>query len=335
MQGYTRVSALGPIAEFVEKQGGSIEKIFNRVDLPLSLLQYPDLPLPLREQFKVLSQAGREISDPFFGAGLGQHVDISTLGAFGQWITSAPTLASAIERSGRGLNRYLQTKTDLQLEILQTKARWSIKFLDVGADGRFQNELLAIGYLVDLVRKFVGQAWSPSLIWSTCTGLRQATALEKVFKASVMHNMPVSSIEFDLSLLSMSGRRHINHNFGSEAPIPTTSAYHSEVTALTAIALLEGFPKIDWVASKLEMSRRSLQRSLEAEGHSFSNLVDSLLQDRAMYLLETTNHRLVDIALQLGYSDGGHFSRAFRRWTGLSPSQYRNWKKRNVLQTQD
>ncbi len=330
MQGYTRVSALGPIADFVEVRGGSIERVFNCVDLPLSLLKNPDLPLPLREQFKILSQAGREIGDPFFGGTLGQLVDVRALGAYGKWITSAPTLASAIERAARGLNRYLQTETDLKLEILDTKARWSIKFLDVGADGKFQNELLGLGYLVDLVRKFVGSGWSPSLIRSTCTGPAQAAALEKVFAAPVMHGMSVSSIEFDLSLLSMTGRRQINPDFSSEPEIPTTSGCQSEVAALVAIALLEGFPKIDWVASKLETSRRSLQRALEAEGHSFSSIVEGILQDRALFLLETTNQRLVDIALQLGYNDSGHFSRAFRRWTGMSPSQYRKWEQRKI-----
>ena len=335
MQGYTRVSALGPISEIVEARGGSIERIFNNVDLPLSLLQNPDLPLPLREQFKVLSRAGREIGNPFFGATLGSHVDISELGAFGLWITSAPSLASGIERSGRGLNRYLQTKTVLRLEILKTKARWSIQFLDSGTDGKFQNELLAIGYLIDLVRKFVGPSWSPSLIRSTCNGAAQAAALEKIFKAPVMHDIPVSSIEFDLSLLSKTGGRKINPDFSSEPPIPDISGYQYEVAALTAIALLEGYPKIDWVASKLEMSRRSLQRSLDAEGCCFSGLVEGLLKDRAITLLGSTNQGLTDIALQLGYSDSGHFSRAFRRWTGLSPSRYRSLKQRKGFQTQD
>ncbi len=334
MQGYTRVSALGPISEFVETQGGSIERIFNNVDLPLSLLQNPDLPLPLREQFKVLSQAGHEIGNPFFGATLGRHVDISELGAFGSWITSAPTLASGIERSGRGLNRYLQTKTVLRLEILQTKARWSIQFLDSGRDGRFQNELLAIGYLIDLVRKFVGHSWSPSLIRSTCNGVAQAKDLEKIFKAPVMHDIPVSSIEFDLSLLSMTGRRKIDSDFSSEPPIPHISGYQYEVAALTAIALLEGYPKIDWVASKLEISRRCLQRSLDAEGCNFSKLLEGLLKDRAITLLRSTNQGLTDIALQLGYSNSGHFSRAFRRWTGISPSEYRS-KQRKGFEAQD
>ena len=96
--------------------------------------------------------------------------------------------------------------------------------------------------------------------------------------------------------------------------------------ALLAIALLEGPPKIDWIASKLDTSRRSLQRSLDAEGCSYSILLDGLLKDRALTLLEETDETVTDIALQLGYSDGAHFSRSFRRWTGTAPSRYRHAK---------
>ena len=327
MKGYTRASALGPIADFVETQGGSIERIFDRVDLPLAILDNPDLPLPLREQFKVLSEAGREIGDPFFGAALGRLVRMDKLSAFGAWVSSAPTLAGAIDRSHRGLNRYLQTATVLKFHTSESRACWSIEFLDPGADGRFQNELLGVSYLIDGVRNYAGRSWSPTVIKSTCVGAAQAAALEKVFEAPVLHGAPVSAIEFDIALLSATGPQKTNPDFGLEPPIPTTSGYREDVAAHLAIALLEGYPKIDWVAAKLGTSRRSLQRSLDADGCSFSVVLEGLLKDRATMLLEATDRDLTDISLQLGYSDPSHFSRAFRRWTGMAPSRYRTFKR--------
>jgi len=327
MNGYTRASALGPISDFVETRGGSIERIFNRVDLPLALLNNPDLPLPLREQFKVLSEAGREIGDPFFGAALGRHVRMEKLSAFGAWVSSAPTLASAIDRSHRGLNRYLQTATVLQFQTSETRARWSIGFLDPGGDGRFQNELLGVSYLIDGVRSYAGRSWSPTIIRSTCVGTAQAAALEKVFEAPVLQGASVSAIEFDIALLSATARRQASPTFGLEPPIPPTTGYREDIAALLAIALLEGYPKIDWIASKLKTSRRTLQRSLDAEGCNFSVMLEGLLKDRATALLDSTDRDLTDIALLLGYSDSAHFSRAFRRWTGMAPSRYRRARR--------
>lgn len=327
MKGYTRASALGPISDFVETRGGSIERIFSRVNLPLGLLETPDLPLPLREQFKVLSAAGREIGDPFFGAALGRLVSMEKLSAFGAWVSSAPTLASSIDRSNRGLNRFLQTATVLQLRVFETRARWSIEFLDPGEDGRFQNELLGVSYLIDGVRNYAGHTWSPIVIRSTCVGVAQAAALEKLFEAPVLHGASVSAVEFDATLLSATGGQKSDPDFSSEPPIPPTSDYREDVAALSAIAMLEGYPKIGWVASKLELNRRTLQRSLETEGCSFSAVLDGLLKDRATALVESTDRSLTDIALQLGYSDGAHFSRAFRRWTGMTPSRFRTARR--------
>ncbi|GFE51981.1 transcriptional regulator [Roseobacter cerasinus] len=324
MNGYTRASALGPITDFVETRGGSIERVFNRVDLPLALLDNPDLPLPLTEQFKILSEAGREIGDPFFGAAIGRFVRMDKLSAFGAWVCGAPTLASAIDRSHRGLNRFLQTATVLQLRVFGGRARWSIEFLDPGNDGRFQNELLGVSYLIDGVRSFAGRSWTPTIVRSTCAGATQAAALEKVFEAPVMYGASASAVEFDAALLSATGQQKVYADPTVAPPIPPVTGHREDVAALSAIALLEGRPKIDWVASKLQTSRRSLQRSLEAEGVSFSSVLDGLLLDRARLLLKTTNRGVTDIAFQLGYSDAAHFSRAFRRWTGVMPSQYRN-----------
>lgn len=332
MKGYTRASALGPISDFVETRGGSIERIFERVNLPLALLDNPDLPLPLAEQFKVLSEAGREIGDPFFGAALGRLVSMEKLSAFGAWVTGAPTLAGSIDRSARGLNRFLQTATRLELRIIGARARWSIEFLDPGTDGRFQNELLGVSYLIDGVRFYAGHGWAPLLIRSTCTGAAQAAALEQLFEAPVQHGAPVSAVEFDATLLAAPRRRGPTPDFSTEPPIPPEPSCREDVAALTAIALLEGYPKIGWVAAKLGKNRRALQRALEAEGCSFSAVLDGLLKDRATDLLATTDRSLTEIALQLGYSDGAHFTRAFRRWTGMAPSRYRAVRRRPALQ---
>lgn len=322
MNGYTRASALGPITDFVETRGGSIERVFNRVDLPLALLDNPDLPLPLTEQFKVLSEAGREIGDPFFGAAIGRFVRMDKLSSFGAWVCGAPTLASAIDRSHRGLNRFLQTATVLRLSVFGKRARWSIEFLDPGNDGRFQNEFLGVSYLIDGVRSFAGRSWTPTIVRSTCVRASQAAALEKVFEAPVMYGASASAVEFDAALLSATGQQMVYTDPAVAPPIPPVTGHREGVAALSAIALLEGRPKIDWVASKLQTSRRSLQRSLDAEGVSFSSVLDGLLLDRAQLLLKTTSRGVTDIAFQLGYSDAAHFSRAFRRWTGMMPSQY-------------
>ncbi|WP_111861177.1 AraC family transcriptional regulator [Acinetobacter sp. CFCC 10889] len=81
---------------------------------------------------------------------------------------------------------------------------------------------------------------------------------------------------------------------------------------------------IENVAERLYMSDRTLKRQLAAEGTSFSTLVDEVRYRHATSLLSRTDYTLEQIADELGYSDVANFSRAFKRWSGRSPS---NWRK--------
>ena len=75
------------------------------------------------------------------------------------------------------------------------------------------------------------------------------------------------------------------------------------------------------------VSCRSLQRILAGHGLTLRRLLDQVRFERACELLEDDSARLVDIALDLGYSDQAHFTRAFRRWTGETPGAYRRRRR--------
>src|SRR5690554_1963265 len=85
---------------------------------------------------------------------------------------------------------------------------------------------------------------------------------------------------------------------------------------------------LDEVASALAMSSRSLRRKLEQEGTSFRALVDEERRQTATQILSGSDMKLDELAIHLGYTDTASFTRAFRRWMGVSPGEYR---KTNVL----
>ena len=83
------------------------------------------------------------------------------------------------------------------------------------------------------------------------------------------------------------------------------------------------FPSVDEAASDLHMSSRTLKRKLQQLGTSYQTILDDLRKGLAVEYLTQTEITVDDIAVQLGYSDASNFARAFRRWTGRSPSDYR------------
>lgn len=82
-------------------------------------------------------------------------------------------------------------------------------------------------------------------------------------------------------------------------------------------------PKLARVAATLYVSERTLKRRLQEESASFQNLVDQVRLERARDFLTGTGMNLNQIADVLGYADAANFTRAFKRWTGISPSHYR------------
>ncbi len=79
----------------------------------------------------------------------------------------------------------------------------------------------------------------------------------------------------------------------------------------------------DRIAEQLHLSRRTLHRRLADEGSNFKKLVDELRRELALSYLERTQHSMGEISFLLGFSDLAAFYRAFRRWTGRTPLDYR------------
>lgn len=83
------------------------------------------------------------------------------------------------------------------------------------------------------------------------------------------------------------------------------------------------YRSLDDVALLLNISPRTLRRKLNNENTSFSALLEDLKRYEAMSLLDNTNLSISEIALSLSYNDVANFTRVFKKWTGMTPSNYR------------
>lgn len=85
----------------------------------------------------------------------------------------------------------------------------------------------------------------------------------------------------------------------------------------------DGSVSAENVAAQLHMSRRSLSRRLATEGTSFRDLLETERKRAAKHYLESSNMSATEISNRLGFSQPAAFARAFHRWTGLAPGEYR------------
>lgn len=96
-----------------------------------------------------------------------------------------------------------------------------------------------------------------------------------------------------------------------------------EIHTLVTEALPSGIPSVSQIAEYLGMSARTLKRRLSEKGHSFRDLVQKIQRDISLDLLRNSNQTIGEIAFQTGFSEQSALNRAFKRWTGQSPVDYR------------
>lgn len=129
--------------------------------------------------------------------------------------------------------------------------------------------------------------------------------------------LPVRGVDAALARTLLPQLEHELRGRGGEA------AFVAELRAQVQALLGDGDALAESVARALGTSERTMQRRLRQAGTSFRDVVDDVRREAALAQLGRRDATVTDIAFMLGFSDLSAFSRAFRRWTGASPSEYR------------
>jgi AraC-like DNA-binding protein len=142
---------------------------------------------------------------------------------------------------------------------------------------------------------------------------------------------PSDSIVFDARLLALpmlTADRELHSILVEKAEqelerVPEVQSLSHRVRSVLLEELHAGYVDCVWVSSKLGLSRRSLSRHLKQERTSYTDILNSVRREVGRHLLVRTRLSVQEIATRLGYSLTGAFTRAFRRWEGMSPMAYR------------
>ena len=207
-------------------------------------------------------------------------------------------------------------------------------------------EEVAIAALVHFIRQQVDDALHMPLesvsFCHPCSDTHQS-ALEAFFGCPVLMNAAQTGICFPLSALQLPlrrsepGLRQLLEDQASAMmralPESGGDEFERQVQAQLVRMLPDGDASIEKLAKRLHCSVRTLQRRLAERGIQWKQLLDRTREQLARQYLTDKGLSLLDIALLLGYSDQGTFTRSFRRWSGTTPLAYR--KSLNSRQQSD
>ncbi len=177
--------------------------------------------------------------------------------------------------------------------------------------------------MIEIARAGADPEWLPRTVLLPSNHSTQLAALDLPASVNVEPSSRVVAIEVPREILCahLQPDRAIGGLQCDEQELPTDLAGALRLLLKTYIGKRP--LKITEAAELAGCSVRSLQRELRNANCSFSTLFQEARYLSSMPLLERSSASITDVAYELGYSDPAHFTRAFRRWTGVTPRQFR------------
>lgn len=288
------------------------------------------------DQHLILLRNARRLSgDPALGLELGIHRHISTLDRFGFAMMCSETFREALQ-VGKEFQRVIGRFSGRQL-ILSTheegrSAAFQIEVApELGDLSRFAVEEI-LGSILGTTRWVTGRELPLEELCCAYAQPAHVAGYRKYFPCPIRFDAPCNRIRFDAAFLdtplpmasshaASMYRAHCQRLVGCDMARP--EGLVAQVRARLLVSADCALP-LEACAEALSISARTLRRKLHQGGYSYQDIVDDVRASLARSYLDSSRLTVEAIAQRLGFSEPTSFSRAFRRWTGMSPRTFRN-----------
>ena len=317
----------------LERHGVSASEACRRARLDPAVLARPHDRVPGSAAERFWQVAVELSGDPLLGLHLAEHYRTGAINILGYVFLNCATLADALERLGRFavlMNDGLRVRIDREDEraVVRFEAVEGLDNFLLRGDRQVM-ETMAAGVVLT-IRRLGHSDFVPSQVWFRHAAAGNVAEYHRIFGTMVRFGMPehrvalrLSELDFpipaaDPSLLAVFER----HALGRLDELERMGTTSQRVLRLLSARLTGTVPPVGVIAAELAMSGRQLQRVLQEEGSSYQALLDQSRRDLALAQLRVPGTTAAEVALLLGYSEAGAFTRAFRRWTGTTPGAY-------------
>jgi AraC-like DNA-binding protein len=292
--------------------------------------------LPAEDYCQMLIRSAERLHDPLLGLHLGQTIQPTHLGALGYVLLACENLGAALMRIQR-YHRLIHDINPIEPQLIgdALELRWGVTR---GKPGALFDESGITG-IVQFGRDLCGQdkhqlpLRAVDFVNPAPPDVRPYTAY---FGCPVRFDQPTTRLVIPLGSLAAPLRRpdptllklmeaHVD---AAMAQLPEAGDLAEMSRRVIAHMAPHGMPELDQVAQALQLTPRIYYRRLAEQDLNFRALREAALRQVAELHLRDARLTLSEVGALLGYSEQSAFSRAFRRWTGISPLQ---WRQANAV----
>lgn len=323
-------SALTGVISIIENAGFDLPALMSRVDISLDDMANPDHKTPLNSVCELLELVAQEARDDAYALTLASQYPVGSSGVLGYTMMTAPTLRHALQdvhRYARLLTPQQGFQFDESGPTVEVMWQWPEKMHRPSV----QYVGLTIAMFVRRMQLAAGADWCPASVTLDIPRPKNEAAFEALFGTNVSFGAARSSMRFGKNVLDLrmpkgDERLHtLLRELGDyRLKQLDTGSDIVDRTQDQIIALLNHGPvSLEMVARDLGQSARSLQRRLKEEDTSFQIVLEKTRRLLARHYLRTKQHTLTEVAFLLGFSEQSAFTRACKRWFGVTPYEMR------------
>lgn len=305
------------------------DALFREAGLDPEKLNDPQARYPIARSTLLWALAVEATGNPAFGLAAARRAEITSFHALGFAVMASPTLADAFQRCAR----YLAAVSDAaSLTVVAEGPHTAIIIEPRDGDARPAPEAVdaIAAVLVQMCRGRMGRSFAPEAVHLQRPPPPDAAPWQQTFRCPVVFSaddnrlvMPTAQLEQPLESaspeLAAANVAIIERLMAARGQDDLAS----RVRVWLRDRLPQGEPGEAAVAAAQNLSSRSLHRKLAEQGTGYAELLRETRETLARQLLAEGRHSVSEIAYLLGFADASSFTRAFKRWTGSSPSAFR------------
>ena len=327
------IGALWHVPEVLTTLGADPAEVCAEAGIDIELFDDPNNLTSYRAGSHLFRVCVERTGCQHFGLLVGQKGGLNYLGLVGLLVKYSPDVGSALRSLVRYMHLHIQGAVTT-LEVSGRTATLDYEIYQSDAEATDQIGDGAVAVLYNIMRALCGPDWNPLEVRLAHRKPDDIAPFRRFFRAPLRFDSdenalvflantlrrPLPEVEPELRRLLATQIAALEEQYADQFP--------EQVRSILRTALLTDHVSTDQIASLFSMHSRTLHRRLAAAGTSFRELVDERRFAIARQMLADRDADVSHVANVLNYADSSAFTRAFRRWSGTSPTQWRIQQKR-------
>jgi AraC-like DNA-binding protein len=330
MSATSLASAARPFWRLLGLHGIDPEPVFRAAGLDPALMDVPRARYRVDQRTAAWKKAAEVIGDPCFGLRMQEVLTPADLHALGYALYASSTLRTALGR----LSRYVHVIND-GIGFALAEAHVPVAFTLNVTETVYPTLLVPQedslwSWIIGVCRSAAGEQLAPLEVRFKHPDMGCSRPYERFFRCPIRYDCIASTLLFDRAEIERplpAANRELARYNDRLLTNFLNKLHRDDLVGRVKTAIVDelpsGTPSDESIADAVHMSARTLQRRLAAEGTSYSKLLDTVRQELAEQYISDPALSLSEIGFLLGFSEPSGFSRAFRRWTGITPTAAR------------